>query len=134
MRENRVRDVTERRGREEWKNRGRERERTRENERWGERRGRRRLAVIRLGERVPGNSSQRPKTGSLCSTKETSGAQKEEDLSILQPEVTLSSNLFLGPNGVLSKTPSLIESTVFQRRTRESERQVYTSKSHLSLL
>lgn len=27
MRENRVRDVTERRGREEWKNRGRERER-----------------------------------------------------------------------------------------------------------
>lgn len=65
-------------------------------------------------ERVPGNSSQRPKTGSLCSMKETSGAQNEEDLSILQAEVTLSSNLFLGPNSVLPKIPSLIESSVFQ--------------------
>ncbi|KYN10802.1 hypothetical protein ALC57_17002 [Trachymyrmex cornetzi] len=85
-----------------------------ERERDRERRGRRRLAVIRWGEKVPDNSSQRPETGSLCSTKETSGAQKEEDLSILQPKVTLSSNLFLGPNGVLSKIPSLIESSVFQ--------------------
>ncbi|KYN33160.1 hypothetical protein ALC56_12493 [Trachymyrmex septentrionalis] len=73
-----------------------------------------RLAVIRWGGKVPDNSSQRPKTGFLCSTKETSGAQKEEDLSILQPKVTLSSNLFLRPNSVLSKIPSLIESSVFQ--------------------
>ncbi|KYM88799.1 hypothetical protein ALC53_02564, partial [Atta colombica] len=90
-----------------------ERERERERKRRGGRRGRRRLAVIRWGGKVPDNSSQRPKTGSLCSTKATSGAQKEEDLSILQPKVTLSSNLFLGPNDVLSKIPSLIES-VFQ--------------------
>ncbi|TGZ38413.1 hypothetical protein DBV15_06755 [Temnothorax longispinosus] len=78
---------------------GKEKKRKKERER----RGRRRLAVIRWGEgekRVPGNSSQRPKTGSLCSTKETSGAQNEEDLSILQPE---------DRTAFLSKTPSLIE-------------------------
>lgn len=109
VRENRVRDVTTKEPRRGVEKRMVEGEREREM-----RRGRRRLAVIRWGERAPGNSSQRPKTGSLCSTKETSGAQNEEDLSILQAEVTLSSNLFLGPNSVLSKIPSLIESSVFQ--------------------
>lgn len=63
---------------------------------------------VQGGERVP--RQLEPKTKDwfiLFHEGDKRDSKGREDLSILQPEVTLSSNLFLGPSGVHSKIPSL---------------------------